>query len=74
MTDPWESAYRQVPPEGKAFEVELRAPGRHIGEWSLVEELLEKDNRLQLIHKGGFAIIPHVDDLEIMVTIVDLAE
>jgi hypothetical protein len=71
MADPWEGGYRQVPPEGKTFKVELRAPGRHIGEWSRVEELLEKDNRLKLTHRGGFVIIPHVDDLEIMVTIVE---
>jgi len=69
MSDAWEGATRQTPPEGETFTVELRAPGRHIGEWKDVTELLEKDNRIKLIHSSGFAIIPHLDDLEMMVTI-----
>ena len=69
MSDAWEGATRQTPPEGETFTVELRAPGRHIGEWSEVTELLEKDNRIKLIHSKGFAIIPHLDDLEMMVTV-----
>jgi hypothetical protein len=69
MSDPWEGASRQRPPKGTTFTVELRAPGRHIGEWSEVFELLEKDNRVKLIHSKGFAIVPHLDDLEMMVTL-----
>ena len=69
MSDPWEGANRQTPPQGATFSVELRAPGRHIGEWTQVTELLEKDNRVKLIHSRGFAIIPHLDDLEMMVTV-----
>jgi hypothetical protein len=69
MSDPWEGATRQTPPEGETFHVELRAPGRHIGEWTEVTELLEKNNRIKLIHGKGFAIIPHLDDIEMMVTV-----
>jgi len=69
MSDPWEGANRQRPPQGTTFNVELRAPGRHIGEWAEVYELLEKDNRIKLIHSKGFAIIPHLDDIEVMVTL-----
>jgi hypothetical protein len=69
MSDAWEGAMRQRPPKGTTFSVELRAPGRHIGEWTQVTELLEKENRIKLIHSRGFAIIPHLDDLEMMVTV-----
>lgn len=69
MSDAWEGATRQIPPHGATFNVELRAPGRHIGEWTEVTELLEKNNRIKLIHSKGFAIIPHLEDIEMMVTV-----
>ena len=69
MSDPWDEASRQRPPKGTTFTVELRAPGRHIGEWTEVFEMLEKDNRIKLVHSRGFVVIPHLDDLEMMVTL-----
>jgi len=68
-SDPWAGASRQTPPEGTTFKVELRALGRRIGEWSQVTELLERKDKIKLIHNRGFAIIPHSDDLEMMVTV-----
>jgi len=69
MSDPWEGATRQTPPQGATFDVELKAPGHRIGEWSQVTELLEKNDKIKLIHRKGFAIIPRLDDLEMMVTV-----